>query len=403
MSNLEYMTGSDEALLLGIESVRIAVPVARSLHRRGVAVDFATIGATEKFVRSRAVRATYRLPNSTVERPAFEAALLDLVAKNRYAAIIPLSDRGLVAVGPIDAALRSKTTVMCPTPEIVDRVLDKTQTMTLAAQCGVRVPESYTASDLAALEAMRSSLRFPLIAKGRSRHHLVGFKVAYFNTYDSLRARAAAEADFLPNVLLQEYVSGDGLLFAVLMDRGEALSVFQHRRLKELPATGGVGVLLESEAPDPAITAQACAMLRAIGWNGMCCVEFRHDRASGDLWLLEVNGRYWGSLTSAIACGLDYPWYHWQLARGMTPAIPATYRSGVRARWIAGDVARLRGVWNGSGTTGLMTFSKWRETLRFVTDFKPGTHAAPWSAADPLPAMQELWYAVRGPRKRTPA
>ena len=397
------MTGTDAALLVGIESVRIAVPVARSLHRHGIAVDFATIGATEKLIRSRAVRTTYRLPNSSVDPAAFASALLDLVENNRYAAIVPLSDRALVAVGPLDRALRAKTTVMCPTPEIVDRVLDKTQTVAFAKQCGVRVPESYTAVDLTALDTLRSVLRFPLIAKGRSRHRLVGFKVAYFNTYETLRERSAADPDFLPNVLLQEYVRGDGLLFAVLMDGGEALSVFQHRRLKELPATGGVGVMLESEAPDPAITEQACAILRAIGWNGMCCVEFRHDRASGGLWLLEVNGRYWGSLTSATACGLDYPWYHWQLARGMTPAIPATYRSGVCTRWIAGDVARLRGVWNGSGTAGPTSFSKWRETLRFVADFRPGTHAAPWSASDPLPAMQELWYAVRGPRKRTPA
>lgn len=397
------MAGTDAALLLGIESVRIAVPVAQSLQRRGIAVDFATISGAEKVVRSRAVRATYRLPNCADAHSEFAAALLDLVAKNGYAAVIPLSDRALVAIGPIDEALRSKTTLMCPPPEIVDRVLDKTQTVAFAKQCGVRVPESYAAPDLAALEAMRSGLRFPLIAKGRSRHRLVGFKVAYFDTYESLHARAAADPEFLPNVLLQEYVGGDGLLFGALMDGSAVLSVFQHRRLKELPATGGVGVLLESEEPDPAIAASAVNILRAIGWNGICCVEFRHDRATGDLWLLEVNGRYWGSLTSAMACGLDYPWYHWQLSHGVTPAIPAAYKRGVRVRWIAGDVARLRGVWRGSASAGLRSFSKWRETIRFVTDFNPGTHAAPWSAADPLPAIQELWYAVRGPRKRTPA
>jgi predicted ATP-grasp superfamily ATP-dependent carboligase len=225
--------------------------------------------------------------------------------------------------------------------------------------------------------------------------------VSYFGAFEDLRARSAADPTFLPAVLLQEYVGGDGLLFAVLMERGASLSVFQHRRLKELPASGGVGVLLESEAPDPAITAQALAILRAIEWNGMCCVEFRHDRATGDVWLLEVNGRYWGSLTAAMACGLDYPLYAWQLTRGFKPAIPITYKSGVRVRWIAGDVNRLRGIWDGSGTKGMTTFSKWRETVRFVADFDPRTHAAPWSASDPLPALQELWYAVRGPRRRT--
>jgi len=395
------MTQSDAVLAVGIESVRIAVPAARSLHRRGIAVDFATIGAAEKRVRSRAVRATYGLPNCATSQPEFASALLKLVEKHRYSAVLPLSDRALVAVGPIDAALRERTTLMCPPPHIVDRVLDKSQTVALARGCGVRVPESYVVRDLAELDAMRSSLKFPLIAKGKSRHHLVGFKVAYFRTFDDLRGRSAADPAFLPNVLLQEYVGGDGLLFAVLMDRGSALSVFQHRRLTELPASGGVGVSYISEPPDPAITAQALAILRAVEWNGMCCVEFRHDRVTGDLWLLEVNGRNWGALTSALACGLDLPFYHWQLTRGIEPAIPATYPSGVRVRWLAGDVARLRGIFNGSGTKGLTKFSKWRETLRFVADFDARIHIAPWSASDPLPAIYELWYAVRGPRWRT--
>jgi predicted ATP-grasp superfamily ATP-dependent carboligase len=395
------MTQNLSVLVLGIESVRIAVPVARSLHRRGVAVDFATIGAGEKVVRSRAVRETYRLPNATLDHAAFAAALLDLVAKERYDAVLPISDRALVAVGPIDAALRGRSTLMCPQAHIVDRVLDKTQTVAIARACGVRVPESYSVPSLTELDAMRTTLKFPLIAKGRSRHRLVGFKVDYFRAFEELRARSAADSEFLPNVLLQEYVGGDGLLFAVLMHRGAALSVFQHRRLKELPASGGVGVLYESEPPDPTIAAQALSILRAIEWDGMCCVEFRHDRGTGDLWLLEVNGRYWGALTSALACGLDMPFYHWQLTSGVEPSIPATYKSGLHVRWLAGDVARLRGIWNGSGTKGFAKFSKWSEALRFATDFSPRTRVALWSATDPLPAMQELWYAVRGPRRRT--
>lgn len=393
------MTPKASALLIGIESVRIAVPVARSLHRQGIAVDFATIGPTEKVVRSRAVRNTHRLPDSILDQAAFSRSLLELVAQERYGAVLPLSDRALVAVGPIDRPLRDLSVLVCPQPDVVDRVLDKTKTVELCHACGVRVPESYMAVDLAELDSKRCDLRFPIIAKGRSRHHLVGFKVAYFDAFEDLRTRAAADPTFLPNVLLQEYVRGDGLLFAVLMDRGTSLSVFQHRRLKELPASGGVGVLLESESPDPDIASQALAILRAIEWEGMCCVEFRHDRATGDLWLLEVNGRPWGSLTTALACGLDFPFYQWQLAHGISPDIPSSYPSGVRVRWTAGDVTRLRGIWNGSGAMGFTDFPKGRETLRFFTDFNPWTRGATWSASDPLPALQELWYAVRGPRR----
>ena len=115
------MTPTDSALLIGIESVRIAVPVARSLHRQGISVDFATIGPTEKIVRSRAVRKTHRLPDSVLDQAAFSKSLLELVTLERYGAILPLSDRALVAVGPIDRALRDVSILMCPPPEIVDR------------------------------------------------------------------------------------------------------------------------------------------------------------------------------------------------------------------------------------------------------------------------------------------
>src|SRR5579863_7754691 len=137
------MTQADSALLIGIESVRIAVPVARSLQRQGIAVDFATIGSTEKVVRSRAVRTTHHLPDSIFDEAAFARSLLDLVRRERYGAILPLSDRALVAIGPIDRALRDLSIVMCPPPGIVDRVLDKTKTVALGRACGVRVPESF--------------------------------------------------------------------------------------------------------------------------------------------------------------------------------------------------------------------------------------------------------------------
>jgi hypothetical protein len=36
-------------------------------------------------------------------------------------------------------------------------------------------------------------------------------------------------------------------------------------------------------------------------------VEFRVDDASGRHWLLEINGRFWGSLPLAVHAGADFP------------------------------------------------------------------------------------------------
>ena len=99
----------------------------------------------------------------------------------------------------------------------------------------------------------------------------------------------------------------------------------------------------------------AIALLRELEWEGPAMVEFRYDSNSGSPVLMEVNGRYWGSLPLSCQAGIDFPFYSWQLVHDQKPSPPASYKSGLRMRWLAGDIFRLSGVarqWK-SGSVGL--------------------------------------------------
>ena len=56
--------------------------------------------------------------------------------------------------------------------------------------------------------------------------------------------------------------------------------------------------------------------------------------ADGEFYLLEVNGRYWGSLALTINSGVDIPWYHYQQLTGTTPNVDPNlgYRTDVKQR-----------------------------------------------------------------------
>ena len=70
-------------------------------------------------------------------------------------------------------------------------------------------------------------------------------------------------------------------------------------------------------------------------------VEFRRD-AKGRPLLMEINPRLAGTLENAIHSGVDFPLMIWQWGTGQ-PIEPVTsYRTGVRTRWLAGD---LRWLW----------------------------------------------------------
>jgi len=116
-------------------------------------------------------------------------------------------------------------------------------------------------------------------------------------------------------------------------------------------------------------------------------VEFRHDGATGETALMEVNGRFWGSLPLNTVAGVDFPLYAWQLSQGITPAPPSSYPIGLRVRWTAGALERAGHVFAEHPEDRIPFGAAIRQLSR---DFAPGVKSAMWSWRDPLPAIQEV-------------
>src|SRR5439155_1622248 len=107
------------------------------------------------------------------------------------------------------------------------------------------------------------------------------------------------------------------------------------------PGRSGSGSSLRRSIPlDPRLREPAARLLSAMAWHGPVMVEFRDDGA-GEPCLIEVNGRFWGSLELAIASGVDFPKLWVELLRGERVAATTAYESGVTVRWAWGDVKRL--------------------------------------------------------------
>jgi predicted ATP-grasp superfamily ATP-dependent carboligase/protein-tyrosine-phosphatase len=377
-------------ILNAVEHVQLAV--ARSLHRRGIGVTIADVTGTASYPPpSRAIDRFAKLPSSNDAPRQFVDALTELIRTGKYDMIIPCGDPGLVAVSQCYEHLRSLLYVGCPPPDVVARVLNKSATLEAAVKCNISIPVTHTIDDQSELERMRSILRFPIIAKPATKvdERLHAFKLRYFATLEDLANEFHAEPRFGRLYLLQEYCMGVGVGIEVLIHRGQPLAIFQHRRLKELPITGGGSVMAISETPDPLLTEQAVALLREIGWEGVAMVEFRYDRTQRSAIFMEVNGRYWGSLPLAIRAGMDFPCYEWQLFHGEKPTVPKSYRVGLSTRWLSGDILRLQSLF-AEINDGFPRPSIYGELISFIRDFGPTIRPSIWSWSDPLPALYQL-------------
>jgi hypothetical protein len=56
---------------------------------------------------------------------------------------------------------------------------------------------------------------------------------------------------------------------------------------------------------DPQLLEHAERILEALKWHGVAMVEFKRDTRDGVPKLLEINGRFWGSLQLAVDSGVD--------------------------------------------------------------------------------------------------
>lgn len=390
--------GGSHAPVLVLNAVaHVQIAVARSLHRRGVPVAVADITGAAPSPRSRAVRTFARLPNYIDAPERFADSLSRLIRDQRCDMLIPCGDPGLVAVADHYERLRRIAYIGCPPPEVVRRVLEKKETLRIASECGIATPATYDLPNSAALETLAPRLRFPLIAKPASKIGRISppFKMRYFASLEGLREAFLIDPDFGASNLFQEYCEGEGVGIELLLHRNEPVALFQHRRLKELPASGGGSVLSESAALNPQLADQAITLLRKLEWEGVAMVEFRYDRATSRAVLMEVNGRYWGSLPLAIHAGIDFPFYEWQLAHGLKPAVPAAYRVGIRARWLSGDIRRLASLFADSSVDGWPAPPAMAELAHFIKDSIRPARPALWSWSDPTPALRELGTTIK--------
>src|SRR5437764_15014473 len=80
---------------------------------------------------------------------------------------------------------------------------------------------------------------------------------------------------------------------------------------------GSASSACRSQAVDGSRREAAARFLLDARWTGLFMLEFLRD-TSGDAWLMELNGRPWGSLALARRRGLEYP--AWAVAAALDPA-----------------------------------------------------------------------------------
>lgn len=318
---------------------RAALAVVRSLGRTGYAPIVCSRSARSLAGVSRYAAGSVIVPDPLRRPGEFLDAAAAAVSRHGIGVVIPVTEpSSLALLGAADQMVGA--VIAGPTLESFRSISDKEFMLTVAREVGLATPAQLRIERPADChDAPLDTLAYPVVLKPtRSVRSGAIHSVAYAADRDALHSRLAALPESAFPLLVQQRIVGPGTGVFLLRWDGRILATFAHRRIRETPPSGGASVYSESVVAEPSLVAGATALLERFAWRGVAMLELKRDVSTGLAYVMEVNGRLWGSLQLAIDAGVDFPALLVAAALGRPVPPPPPYRVGVRLRWWWGDV-----------------------------------------------------------------
>ncbi len=336
-----------KALILGVDD-RSALTVMRSLGRKGVEVHQGKDVRHSVCTDSRFVRKVIDFPNAGREPEKWLEKLIETLRQTRYDLVIPTADNYLVLAVKNREKLAPLAKFAIPDDNGFIYTYKKSKTLELARRLGVPCPKTREISRMDEIPSIVAEFKLPVIIKPVSskvwqknvRHHL---DVELATDRAALEKKLSRLLEICP-VLIQSFHPGVGVGQEFLMRDGELVAAFQHERVHE-PLGGGGSSYRKSAPLDEDLLNHSLNMLRELRWTGVAMVEYKRNKATGNSVLMEINGRFWGSLPLAVAAGVDFPGLLFDmLVEDKTPE-NVTYRENLFCRnpgkdldWLKEDI-----------------------------------------------------------------
>jgi hypothetical protein len=260
----------------------------------------------------------------------FVGGVAEAVRAGAYDVVFPAGDPELAALSRERESLPARFPYGAH--EDVLRALDKVELAAAARRAGLE-----PVADVDIGEA-------PVVVKPR-RTTIAGAAGEVLRLYASVAATPADAARHVEKLraagaqpLVQRFVEGDLLAIStVASEDGDLVGAVQQRaRVLSDGAVGG-SVRATTVPVDAALLAGVAGLLRDLRWVGLAQVQFIAPR-DGAPQLIDLNGRFYGSLALAVAAGVNLPaiWGAVGLGRPL-PTVSAA-RIGVRYHWLEAEL-----------------------------------------------------------------
>jgi len=378
---------------------------ARNLAQAGLRVALGS--SVEEFAphqppafRSKYSACNLVLPSYASEPTAYADGVVEFVRKHRTSVVLPTGDASIKVMLPRRNELAELgCTLAVASDAVLEVTNDKTRTLEVAEKLGIAYPRSIPIDGPGDLPTAAAEFGYPFVLKptvswtGKTASRAVPIEV--INSEEALDVTQRF-LDAGTSIIAQEWAPGRREGVSLFLVDGQVLAHCGHVAHRTSPVMGGLSVMRESIAVPEEVLDASVRLVKAIGLEGPCEVEFRRN-ARGEPLLMEINARLAGTLENAVRSGVNFPLMMWHWASGQSVNRVENYRTGVRTRWLHGDLRWLHENLTRNGRPD--TVSRPRSFWLFASEFARTRYYDYIDVRDPGPAIAELQEIARSFRK----
>lgn len=379
---------------------RVGYNVMKSLGKRGIDVTSSSKTRISASSFSKYCKNHFTYPDPSKNTDNFLKKILNEVRRKKYEMIIPVSDFSVIPISENREKFEKYTKIPIAEHKSILLAYNKIKTLKLANENDIPCPKFFFPKSVKELKGASKELEYPIVIKpsvsqrwekNKTKYQRV--QMAFSESELVKKYKILFDKKYPP--IIEEYIPGTGYGFFGLYNNTKLRASFVHKRIREFPVGKGASTLRESSG-NKKVKKFGDRLLKLMNWHGVAMVEFKMDSRTNEPKLMEVNGRFWGSLNLPISSGVDFPYLLYRMTKEKNIKPVHRYKIGVKSKWFMGDVFRITSILTNSYDRKLnKNIKKLREVKDFLKFREKDMYYDMFSVDDPLPGLVNILFSFQ--------